>query len=654
MLELLLDNVSPEAIPKLTNNGGFMSELFQVKQVCKVVEDKHLLVRLHWLLSKYYLACATVNDNYENAVFYLKEVESDLQKYFSASDIIRTPASTDHCISLEELQKKFKFVQRMENVTRIQELYESKSYNELVEILTTCLKSQDPGTCDITNKFYLADSLFHLKKFNDCILECASILCYKGKITTPDWILVRCVSMLEEIFHVPDAGISARHIRSISSSLIALLVTCDQKQFESLPSALLTTPWCILYSILHNLEAQYPALYLEQDSTPNSILLLQLGHQFLSRDGNCCSDDGKLLNFTLKVLLPLVPSEEYLEFEALSHCIEQAFCCLYSHPSKISKVKYLTDHSCPGVPLEWGHCQQLYEYFKPAELPEFDTYDNINSETEALFQRILSVVPSEMKPVAAYEEVKAFLCGKTDDITTSSTSFPAYLIDIYYLIGDYYFKTKEWAKAVENYTWDLALTPVRFDSWATISLAKAEKINSQLSSCGSFNSIEVISGANVVLACFRKTLKLEPSNSKLRIEFGSFVYSMHSFCSRLLTSGVETQLNLESFNFVDSKKDEFLAAAAECFEPTVQISSTEKSGNDVAQQDDLWINHYMLGKVMEKLDPHAPIKFLEQYELAGKLLHEHGALYPVKINYYTPQQLAIESLEIYYRQDTLF
>ena len=57
----------------------------------------------------------------------------------------------------------------------------------------------------------------------------------------------------------------------------------------------------------------------------------------------------------------------------------------------------------------------------------------------------------------------------------------------------------------------------------------------------------------------------------------------------------------------------------------------------------------MWGKVLEKKFPHQPAKYLEQYELAGKVLDEQGATYPARINFYSPQELAIEALEIYYR-----
>lgn len=64
------------------------------------------------------------------------------------------------------------------------------------------------------------------------------------------------------------------------------------------------------------------------------------------------------------------------------------------------------------------------------------------------------------------------------------------------------------------------------------------------------------------------------------------------------------------------------------------------------RQDERWLHHYMLGKISEK---HGDLSYFEHYEKAAELLYENEAEYPTKIGYTTPQTLAIEALEVYYR-----
>lgn len=54
----------------------------------------------------------------------------------------------------------------------------------------------------------------------------------------------------------------------------------------------------------------------------------------------------------------------------------------------------------------------------------------------------------------------------------------------------------------------------------------------------------------------------------------------------------------------------------------------------------------MLGKICEKNDD---FSYLDHYEKAAELLYENEAEYPTKVGYTTPQTLAIEALEVYYR-----
>ncbi|KAL1132151.1 hypothetical protein AAG570_010108 [Ranatra chinensis] len=115
----------------------------------------------------------------------------------------------------------------------------------------------------------------------------------------------------------------------------------------------------------------------------------------------------------------------------------------------------------------------------------------------------------------------------------------------------------------------------------------------------------------MVCRCYERSLLLDPSQSTLWIERGTFSYTIHSFCSNLL------------------KKLWYSC-----------------SGKDI--QDERWLHHYMLGKIAEKKEEDPQI-FVEHYTKASELLHEIGATYPFHICYSAPQPLAVETLELYYR-----
>lgn len=53
---------------------------------------------------------------------------------------------------------------------------------------------------------------------------------------------------------------------------------------------------------------------------------------------------------------------------------------------------------------------------------------------------------------------------------------------LYYLLGDFYFKSKEPTKAIKFYQLDLVLNSNRLDSWAGLALAKMSQMEQKLNS----------------------------------------------------------------------------------------------------------------------------------------------------------------------------
>ena len=85
--------------------------------------------------------------------------------------------------------------------------------------------------------------------------------------------------------------------------------------------------------------------------------------------------------FFMRVLKPKVFSESSL-LDDYQQAFEQCVYCLYGHPNRKGKAKHLQDHNVAGVALLWEEAVDVFEYFKPKSLPEFDGYkhDTISAE----------------------------------------------------------------------------------------------------------------------------------------------------------------------------------------------------------------------------------------------------------------------------------
>jgi hypothetical protein len=64
------------------------------------------------------------------------------------------------------------------------------------------------------------------------------------------------------------------------------------------------------------------------------------------------------------------------------------------------QARYLQDHGVPQIPLTWERGMQLYQFYLPDELPEFDSYrvTSISADVECLLRRTAALVPPHYKP----------------------------------------------------------------------------------------------------------------------------------------------------------------------------------------------------------------------------------------------------------------
>lgn len=199
-----------------------------------------------------------------------------------------------------------------------------------------------------------------------------------------------------------------------------------------------------------------------EQELPASIAILFSAHEFLGPKGWCLTGKGELLHFILDTILDRLDTPVFEPFrDKIDIHIEQALFCLYLYPSKKNKVcfdiklsiivnrvfhklfiinfqisRHLIDHNVNPIPLSWERSFQLYQYYAPDSLPEFNSYksQSISADLEQLFRRIIDLVPSTLHLQEQLPKIESFIQGKTD-VLPEPVEFPAKVKAVYYLLG---------------------------------------------------------------------------------------------------------------------------------------------------------------------------------------------------------------------------
>jgi len=278
--------------------------------------------------------------------------------------------------------------------------------------------------------------------------------------------------------------------------------------------------WILLHRVIEYEENRLSSTKKEQEESddeeddaplPCSTLFIISAHDLLGKRSWCMS--GSLFApYALEVLMrKRRTTRDPEDREELGRAIEQASYCALGYPmSKKIKNRYMADHGVvTNAPYTWGRALLLAEFFLPSteELPEFDTVKpTSNAEQEVLLQKIAGLIPSELDPKNKLDDVQDFIQGRRANIPTylKHSGMPPEVENIFYLLGDYNFKNKEWGKAIENYMLDIALVPDRFDSWAALALATGSRLETKLNSCERLKNVGAFfDRAEAALRCFR-------------------------------------------------------------------------------------------------------------------------------------------------------
>ncbi|XP_063081929.1 calcineurin-binding protein cabin-1 isoform X3 [Cavia porcellus] len=701
--------VSPRSCPTGVVNGRFgpdfpgthcLGDLLQLSFASSqrdLFEDDWLefVVRVYWLKARFLALQGDMEQALENYDICTEMLQSSATIQAEAGTeqrdiIIRLPnLHNDSVVSLEEIDKNLKSLERCQSLEEIQRLYEAGDYKAVVHLLrpTLCTSGFDQAKhlefmTSIPERpaqlLLLQDSLLRLKDHQQCF-ECSEISLNEAvqqmvnsseAAAKEEWVatVTQLLLGIEQTLSADNSGSILKESSSttglvrLTNNLIQVIDCSMAVQEEPKePHVSSVLPWIILHRIIWQEEDTFRSLCHQQQlqnpveegmseapMLPSSLMLLNTAHEYLGRRSWCCNSDGALLRFYVRVLqkeLTASTSEDTHPYkEELETALEQCFYCLYSFPSKKSKARYLEEHSAQQVELIWEDALFMFEYFKPKTLPEFDSYktSTVSADLANLLKRIATIVPRTERPGLSLEKVSAYIEGTSTEapcLPEGADPSPPVVNELYYLLADYHFKNKEQSKAIKFYMHDICICPNRFDSWAGMALARASRIQDKLNSNELKSDGPIWKHATPVLNCFRRALEIDSSNLSLWIEYGTMSYALHSFASRQLKQW-RAELPPELVQQMESRRDSMLETARHCF---TSAAHCEGDGDE-----EEWLIHYMLGKVAEK-QQQPPAVYLLHYRQAGHYLHEEAARYPKKIHYHNPPELAMEALEVFFR-----
>jgi hypothetical protein len=413
-----------------------------------------------------------------------------------------------------------------------------------------------------------------------------------------------------------------------------LIHQCKEQSTNS--ATIATLLWTILLTIL---MANH-----DHVADAHIVKFIELAHEHLGSIDKCLESEGQFLLVCLDFLLNCCGEME-------DELVLQCFHCLFGYTRRgYSFVSHCNQH----LKMSWNSAEYVYSYFTPEQLPEFDTlskHASINAEVKDLLKEIVGLMPPEMHPNQLMPQLNEYLndgvpFAPDRSVWQQNADKRALIMkNIFYFLADYYFKNKEFTEAIFYYKLDLCLNPNRFDSWAATALSMTNLIDEQIlnDAIDYYRPKALFDDSARTIRFFSSALALDKQNTKIWIEFGTFVYNIASYASKvkkayqsiggyLKQQKISCQMTMDE---LEEKRNEMLKFTQYCFESSLHTHADEE----------MWLHYYLLGKVHEKFDV---LKALDYYDLADKHLYLSGASYPKRISY-SPQSLSLEALEVHYR-----
>ncbi|KAF3422681.1 hypothetical protein E2986_06783 [Frieseomelitta varia] len=653
-------------------------------------ENVYILLRVLWLKANIFLCQGDTDIVIETLELLLNHMQ-ELEKQNKVVCLKLPNCKYNSKISIKIVEKKLKSIQRGQKLGEIQNLYDEKKYAELAYILQDTFKFAKQG-----NKFLsvndnivdrvqqlsmLLDSLWQLQQYEECYVWAEACLneAWQNYLNATDDVEQKkwtsSILMALEKLETCTIEVSTFVVKYLPETRLSRLVqnlvhiVCNQLDVsETTVEMPLETvlPWIILHYVLQYKEdkerakaessyknkhsSNYSESDDEDEGVPASIMILFIAHDFMGRHSWCCYNEAKLLFFTLNLVIPKLETPQFSSIKCkVSKYLEQIFYCLYGHYNKVNKCrpKHIEEHGVPQMKVTWEGAQLLFNFYKPKQVPEFQSPKSltISADTEDLFKRIIKLIPPESDPNQVIDEMMAYIMSERETMPTVKKPLPHSMSTIYYLLADFYFKNCKWNTAIRYYLLDLCFHPTRLSSWTGLAMSSGTVIDTWLNKYKPINEDRLLAKAKLTQSSYRHAVELDSCNHIIWTEYGTFAYVVHSFCSRLLKQETDT-LSMERFEVLETRKEEMLEIAYQCFQSCARLFIGTKDGT--IPHDERWLYQYMLGKVAEKKNQDPPV-YLEHYSKASELLYNNNAQYPRRISHKCPQPLSVEALEVHYR-----
>uniref|UniRef100_A0A1A9VR67 Calcineurin-binding protein cabin-1 MEF2-binding domain-containing protein n=1 Tax=Glossina austeni TaxID=7395 RepID=A0A1A9VR67_GLOAU len=652
---------------------------------CQIIEInlRHIfelrLVYLEYL-------CLNASGHYKQCLACLQQMSQIMSAYDEEPYVLHLPNLSNVCLDLDYIDRLKNDFQQQIDANRIPKLFESGEWQQLAEIIMKAIESSNN---DYENEFWFKDftvqvqillqSFWNTCSYENCFIWSEKCLHYIIANLLAETRASRqkqlaelhnfVISYIEAIIlnegfhavtHLSDDGLS-RLVQNIISILVFYLDGIFEKNNIQGQELDFKRLWVVLHQILLRDENDCPNIFNvaaneNEDANeliPKSFSILFTAHEFLGKRQWCSKDNGEFLQYILDAIALNLKAPIYDGCrDLLYEHIEQVTYCLFKYPQKKARSRHLEDHEATQVKLNWIRAVQVFDLYRPEKLPEFNSYklESISSDMEQLLLKIISLMPQDLDLSESVEHITKFIEGQLESLPEEAKAFkwPYKINSIFYLLADFYFKSRDFFKAIKYYILDLAISPVRFDSWAGIALSKASKIETKLNGLCAISPVVLWEECEEVLRCFECCVNLNRYQALLWIEYGSFTYTIHSYFSRYLKHDSEN-LSMEKFSNVEEKKTRMLNIAFNCFSYATSLQNTTACPEENADaNDEKWLCQYMLGKISEKRKEE-PKVYLNHYLMAANYLYENNATYPIKLNHSNPTTLSVEALEVFYR-----
>lgn len=655
-----------------------------------------MAIRVNWMRARYLM----LQGQMDLAMTYLDRCSKLLTLKVNSIEgptvVKLVNCKVDNLITLDQVQKKLESLQRCQSLEEVHRLYESGLYEDVVQLLMPTLYQPQPKTkaselgMSIPERpaqlLLLQDSLLKLKDYEQC-LTCSEVAlneavsqmspCEAWSTTLSrlfaciDRSILECSDVLDKIPRDRLSRLALNIVKVLEASMYA-------PESSSEPPLATAKPWVLLYRMIKHQEKYKetpdkslktcvsvvpPSTDIPMPETANtdsnassssvindipasnlapSLQFLRFAHEHLGRRGWCCNNEGAFLFLQVEVLTAELAKPVVTAREELVRDLEQCFLCLYGHPSKKAKARGLQEHNSSQISLTWSNSVVVFDYFKPPEPPTFDSKTNtITAEVQNLLRKITMVIPQQELEAISFESVQSFIEGGDEPVP----KLPDNLIgikrpvisEIFYLLADFFFKNKEFSKALKFYMHDVTVKPDRADTWAAMALARKSRLENKLNACEPKSEGPMQKLAVSALRCFKRALEIDGSNSSLWEEYGTLCYVLYSHASRQLNQFDKDEMASDSRLALVQRRDEMLLLSERCFTSALAIEDGEA-----------WLHHYILGKISEKLKK-PPSVYLEHYQMSAKYLDDDIQIYPRRISYYSPPEHTLEALEIYFR-----